>query len=39
MRGDADTGNAPSQRVMTAAGMRLVSEDASLKYFLVEWAA
>ncbi|MGC4950230.1 GNAT family N-acetyltransferase [Streptomyces sp. DT224] len=39
VRGDADTGNIPSQRVMAAAGMRLVGEDASLTYYLVEWAA
>ncbi|NEC66754.1 GNAT family N-acetyltransferase [Streptomyces sp. SID9727] len=39
VRGDADTGNIPSQRVMTAAGMRLVDEDASLRYYLAEWAA
>ncbi|MGQ4488645.1 GNAT family N-acetyltransferase [Streptomyces sp. SAS_281] len=39
VRGDADTGNIPSQHVMTAAGMRLVGEDASLKYYLAEWTA
>lgn len=39
VRGDADTGNVASQRVMAAAGMRLVGEDASLKYYLAEWAA
>ncbi|MCX0247495.1 GNAT family N-acetyltransferase [Streptomyces drozdowiczii] len=39
VRGDADADNVPSQRVMTAAGMRLVGEDASLKYYLAEWAA
>ncbi|MFJ7625309.1 GNAT family N-acetyltransferase [Streptomyces sp. NPDC097595] len=39
VRGDADADNIPSQRVMTAAGMRLVGEDASLKYYLAEWTA
>ncbi|MFD5729325.1 MULTISPECIES: GNAT family N-acetyltransferase [unclassified Streptomyces] len=39
VRGDADTDNIASQRVMTAAGMRLVDEDASLKYYLAEWTA
>ncbi|WP_406281495.1 GNAT family N-acetyltransferase [Streptomyces sp. NBC_00209] len=39
VRGDADTGNIASQHVMTAAGMRLVDEDASLKYYLAEWTA
>ncbi|WP_405940054.1 GNAT family N-acetyltransferase [Streptomyces sp. NBC_00726] len=39
VRGDADTGNIASQRVMTAAGMRLVDEDESLKYYLAEWTA
>ncbi|WUT00700.1 GNAT family N-acetyltransferase [Streptomyces sp. NBC_00708] len=37
--GDADAGNLASQHVMTAAGMRLVGEDASLRFYAVEWAA
>lgn len=36
--GDADVGNVASQHVMSAAGMRLVGEDASLRYYLVDWA-
>ncbi|TRV75758.1 GNAT family N-acetyltransferase [Streptomyces sp. 130] len=39
VRGDADIGNSASQRVMAAAGMSLVGEDASLKYYQVEWAS
>ncbi|WLQ37734.1 GNAT family N-acetyltransferase [Streptomyces castrisilvae] len=35
--GDADADNIASQRVMAAAGMRLVAEDASVKYYLVDW--
>ncbi|THA71157.1 N-acetyltransferase [Streptomyces sp. A0958] len=38
VRGDADVGNVPSQRVMAAAGMRLVAEDAALKYYAIDWS-
>ncbi|QIQ07298.1 GNAT family N-acetyltransferase [Streptomyces liangshanensis] len=35
--GDADHDNVASHRVMGAAGMRLVSEDAELRYFRITW--
>ncbi|MBT2408862.1 MULTISPECIES: GNAT family N-acetyltransferase [unclassified Streptomyces] len=35
--GDTDHGNIASQRVMAAAGMKLVSEDEYLKYYTLEW--
>ncbi|MFJ4923951.1 GNAT family N-acetyltransferase [Streptomyces sp. NPDC088725] len=35
--GDADQDNIASQRVMTTAGMRLVAEDAKLKYYRIDW--
>ncbi|MFD7628035.1 GNAT family N-acetyltransferase [Streptomyces sp. NPDC059851] len=37
VRGDADHGNVASQRVMTAAGMRLVAEDARVRYYETAW--
>ncbi|MFE1784160.1 GNAT family N-acetyltransferase [Streptomyces sp. NPDC059506] len=37
VRGDADHGNAASQRVMAAAGMRLVAEDERVKYYEISW--
>ncbi|MEV6950543.1 GNAT family protein [Streptomyces sp. NPDC051183] len=37
VEGDTDHGNTASQRVMTAAGMRLVGEDERLKYYAVDW--
>ncbi|MFD7668310.1 GNAT family N-acetyltransferase [Streptomyces sp. NPDC059788] len=37
VKGDADHGNTASQRVMTAAGMRLVGEDERVKYFELTW--
>ncbi|WP_046502643.1 GNAT family N-acetyltransferase [Streptomyces odonnellii] len=36
--GDTDHDNTASQRVMTAAGMRLVGEDEHLKYYRISWA-
>ncbi|MEV6550585.1 GNAT family N-acetyltransferase [Streptomyces sp. NPDC051597] len=36
-KGDTAHANIASQRVMTAAGMSLVAEDAWLKYYAVEW--
>ncbi|MDX3854525.1 GNAT family N-acetyltransferase [Streptomyces sp. AK02-01A] len=35
--GDADLDNIASQRVMTAAGMRLVGEDEQLRYYDIAW--
>lgn len=37
VHGDTDLGNIASQHVMTAAGMRLVTEDASLKHYRIDW--
>ncbi|MFK8910215.1 GNAT family N-acetyltransferase [Streptomyces sp. YS-3] len=37
VKGDTAHTNIASQRVMTAAGMRLVAEDEWLKYYAVEW--
>ncbi|MEU1365431.1 GNAT family N-acetyltransferase [Streptomyces sp. NPDC005803] len=37
VHGDTDLDNLASQRVMTAAGMRLVKEDALLKHYRVDW--
>ncbi|MEU9093363.1 GNAT family N-acetyltransferase [Streptomyces sp. NPDC048428] len=37
VHGDTDLDNIASQRVMTAVGMRLVKEDASLKHYLIDW--
>ncbi|MET9958698.1 GNAT family N-acetyltransferase [Streptomyces sp. NPDC006326] len=37
--GDADRENTASQRVMAAAGMRLVHEDELLRHYAVSWAA
>ncbi|MEW1693586.1 GNAT family N-acetyltransferase [Streptomyces sp. NPDC091265] len=37
--GDTDLDNVASQRVMTAAGMRLVREDALLKHYRIDWEA
>ncbi|MFD8985191.1 GNAT family N-acetyltransferase [Streptomyces sp. NPDC059564] len=37
--GDTDRENTGSQRVMAAAGMRPVGEDARLRYYAVTWAA
>ncbi|GAA0396090.1 hypothetical protein GCM10010357_16470 [Streptomyces luteireticuli] len=37
VKGDADLGNVASQRVMTAAGMRAVGEDARVRYYEVVW--
>ncbi|MET7644043.1 GNAT family N-acetyltransferase [Streptomyces sp. NPDC005426] len=37
VHGDTDLDNIASQRVMTAAGMRLVKEDALLKHYRVDW--
>ncbi|MFD9354449.1 GNAT family N-acetyltransferase [Streptomyces sp. NPDC060031] len=37
VQGDTDHGNTASQRVMAAAGMRLVGEDERLKYYAVDW--
>ncbi|MEU9300068.1 GNAT family protein [Streptomyces sp. NPDC048269] len=36
--GDTDRENLASQRVMAAAGMRLVGEDERLRYYAVSWA-
>ncbi|MEU8436613.1 GNAT family N-acetyltransferase [Streptomyces sp. NPDC029216] len=38
VRGDADRENVASQRVMSAAGMRLVAEDDRLRYYRIAWA-
>ncbi|MYV51478.1 GNAT family N-acetyltransferase [Streptomyces sp. SID3212] len=35
--GDADQDNVASHHVMSAAGMRLVSEDEELKYYRITW--
>ncbi|MER6118044.1 GNAT family N-acetyltransferase [Streptomyces sp. NPDC001743] len=37
VHGDTDLDNTGSQRVMSAAGMRLVKEDARLKYYRIDW--
>lgn len=37
VKGDTAHTNIPSQRVMSAAGMSLVAQDAWLKYYAVEW--
>ncbi|MFD0021269.1 GNAT family N-acetyltransferase [Streptomyces sp. NPDC058382] len=37
VHGDTDLDNTASQHVMTAAGMRLVREDALLKHYRVDW--
>jgi RimJ/RimL family protein N-acetyltransferase len=37
VQGDTDHGNIASQRVMTAAGMRLAGEDERLRYFEIAW--
>ncbi|MFJ6436114.1 GNAT family N-acetyltransferase [Streptomyces sp. NPDC091416] len=37
VHGDADLDNIASQNVMTAAGMRLVKEDALLRYYRIDW--
>ncbi|MEE4496243.1 GNAT family N-acetyltransferase [Streptomyces sp. BE230] len=37
VHGDTDLDNIASQRVMTAAGMRLVKEDALLKHYRIDW--
>lgn len=37
VNGDTTHANVASQRVMTAAGMRLVDEDAHLKYYRITW--
>lgn len=37
VHGDTDLDNIASQRVMTAAGMRLVREDSLLKHYRVDW--
>ncbi|MEU1346899.1 GNAT family N-acetyltransferase [Streptomyces sp. NPDC005775] len=37
VHGDTDLDNIASQHVMTAAGMRLVQEDASLKHYRIDW--
>ncbi|MGI5323507.1 GNAT family N-acetyltransferase [Actinomadura nitritigenes] len=37
--GDTDRGNVASQRVMAAAGMRLVAEDDALMYYELAWAS
>lgn len=39
VNGDADRDNIPSQRVMNAAGMRLVSEDEELRYYRVTFSS
>ncbi|MFE9860733.1 GNAT family N-acetyltransferase [Streptomyces sp. NPDC005780] len=39
VHGDADLDNVASQHVMAAAGMRLVKEDALLKYYRIDWDA
>jgi RimJ/RimL family protein N-acetyltransferase len=39
VRGDTDRGNVASQRVMAAAGMRLVAEDDALKYYELAWTS
>lgn len=35
--GDTDVGNIASQRVMTAAGMRLTAESEQLKFYRITW--
>ncbi|MEU8698875.1 GNAT family N-acetyltransferase [Streptomyces sp. NPDC048680] len=37
VHGDSDLDNIASQRVMTAAGMRLVGQDSRLKHYRVDW--
>ncbi|UNO42972.1 GNAT family N-acetyltransferase [Streptomyces sp. MST-110588] len=37
VKGDADHDNVASQRVMAAAGMRLVGEDERVKYYETAW--
>ncbi|WP_406457834.1 GNAT family N-acetyltransferase [Streptomyces sp. NBC_00876] len=37
VHGDTDLDNIASQRVMTAAGMHLVDEDAQLKHYRIDW--
>jgi RimJ/RimL family protein N-acetyltransferase len=37
VNGDTDHDNVASQRVMAAVGMRLIAEDARLKYFRIMW--
>jgi RimJ/RimL family protein N-acetyltransferase len=37
VNGDADQDNVASHHVMSAAGMRLVSEDEDLKYYRITW--
>ncbi|MFD0688923.1 GNAT family N-acetyltransferase [Actinomadura fibrosa] len=37
VEGDTDHHNVASQRVMAAAGMRLVGEDERLKYYRISW--
>lgn len=37
VHGDTHLDNTASQRVMTAAGMRLVAEDATLKHYRIDW--
>ncbi|MFI6950149.1 GNAT family N-acetyltransferase [Streptomyces sp. NPDC050422] len=37
VHGDTDLDNTASQRVMAAAGMRLVKEDALLKHYRIDW--
>ncbi|MBO0912799.1 GNAT family N-acetyltransferase [Streptomyces laculatispora] len=37
VHGDTDLDNLASQRVMTAAGMRLVRQDSLLKHYRVDW--
>ncbi|MBO2466060.1 GNAT family N-acetyltransferase [Actinomadura violacea] len=37
VKGDTDRGNVASQRVMAAAGMRLVAEDDELRYYELGW--
>jgi RimJ/RimL family protein N-acetyltransferase len=38
VHGDTNHDNISSQRVMTAAGMRLIAEDEKLKYYTIDWA-
>ncbi|MEU2389579.1 GNAT family N-acetyltransferase [Streptomyces sp. NPDC007369] len=38
VKGDADHDNTASQRVMTAAGMRLVAQDERVRYYETAWS-
>ncbi|MFF3957814.1 GNAT family N-acetyltransferase [Streptomyces sp. NPDC001890] len=38
VHGDSDLDNTASQRVMEAAGMRLVRQDERLKYYRIDWS-